>query len=207
MSALHIHLESDIELSDQNKASILDVVESGGLLIFPTDTIYGLGCKADAVGSALKIAKLKQRDPNQPYSLHVGSVDEIEEFAVVESSIQRTYIKALLPGPYTLILHGKPNAPKPCLSADGKIGIRVPDSIPFRQLYSFANTPLIGTSVNISGKQPLLDINEIVKQYSKRVDLILSIDQMIASESSNVIDITFVPPLVIRGTLPDTIGL
>jgi L-threonylcarbamoyladenylate synthase len=171
------------------------------LLIFPTDTIYGLGCNAFHEEAIQRVYELKGRPPERPLSVHLGSVAEIERYAVI-SGRQWALIKRLLPGPYTVVLEASENAPPACISPEGKIGLRVPASRSFQMISEAAGRPLVGTSVNRSGEPPLTDVDEIIVQFGDDVDLIIATDEPMSHASSAVIDLTAEPPRALRGELP-----
>jgi L-threonylcarbamoyladenylate synthase len=177
-------------------------VLGGELLIFPTDTIYGLGCHAFNESALQRIYRLKGRDPQRPLSTHLCSVSEIERFCEPLTGKQRGWITQLLPGPYTVILKASKQAPKASVNPDGKVGLRVPNNRTFRMLSESARVPLVGTSVNRSGEPALTDIEQIVEQFSDLVDLIISTDEPMSYQSSTVIDLSESTPKVLRGALP-----
>jgi L-threonylcarbamoyladenylate synthase len=183
-------------------AEIREVVHAGKVLIFPTDTIYGLGCDAFQEKALQRIYRIKGRAPERPLSVHVSSVEAIEHLATLTER-QRFVIKKLLPGPYTVVLKASPHAPPLCISSEGKIGLRIPKSRSFRLISEAADRPLVGTSVNRSGELPLVDIAQLSQQFCHEVDLIIATDEPMTQESSTVIDITFDPPRVLRGSLPE----
>lgn len=202
MAASLIRLRSERALRAEESERIHRAVRSGGVLIFPTDTVYGLGCDAFNEVAVQRIYQIKGRSPGQPFSVHLSDVSEIDEYTSKLTKRQRALIKTLLPGPYTVVLHASSTAPPACVSPEGKIGLRVPDSRSFRLLYEAVKRPLVGTSVNRSGEPPLTNIDEIIEQFSERVDLIISTDEPLSQASSTVIDLTVDPPRALRGKLP-----
>lgn len=203
-SILHLRVEQGLATSEQEQ--IREVVQSGGLLIFPTDTIYGLGCDAFREEAIQQICRFKGRVPERPFSVHLSSVEAIEKLAMLTER-QGLLMRKLLPGPYTVVLKASDNAPASCVSVEGKIGLRVPASRSFRLVHEAAGRPLVGTSVNRSGEPPLLHIEHILEQFSDKVDLIITTNEPMTQESSSVIDITFDPPHVLRGSLPEGLCL
>jgi len=193
-------------LSPEERAEIRKAVRNGRLLIFPTDTIYGLGCDAFDERSIERVYQLKGRPPERPLSVHLGSVEEIERYGVL-SERERALIGKVLTGPYTIVLEASRGAPPACVSAEGKIGLRVPKSRSFESVYEAAGTPLVGTSVNRSGEPPLTDIEEIIEQFGEKVDLIITTDEPMSQRSSSVIDLTADPPRALRGDLPEALQI
>ncbi len=174
----------------------------GELIIFPTDTVYGLGCDAFNQTALQKIYQLKGRDPQRPLSTHLRSVAEIERYCDALSEKQKSWVERLLPGPYTLILKASKKASPASVSPDGKVGLRVPNSASFRCVAQAANVPLVGTSINRSGEPALTDIDTIIEKFSGFVGLIVVTDEPMSNESSTVIDLTEKKPKILRGILP-----
>ncbi len=201
MPALILHLEVERGFAPKELERIRDAIVNGMIFIFPTDTIYGLGCDAKSASAVKRIYELKGRPPERPFSVHLGSIWEIEHHAELTER-QRLLIEKLLPGPFTVVLKAASKAPPACVSPDGKIGLRVPKSRSFRLVYQTAGRPLVGTSVNRSGEPPLINIEEIRQQFADHVELIIATDEPMTQESSSVIDLTVEPPVALRGRLP-----
>ncbi|MBI1729936.1 threonylcarbamoyl-AMP synthase [Candidatus Acetothermia bacterium] len=206
MSAQLIHLKASEALTTQQERITKDAIFSGEILIFPTDTLYGLGCDAFNAQSVRKIAEIKERSLGHPFSVHLGRIEEIESYAIL-TQYQQELIKRLLPGPFTLLLEALTNAPAPCVGMDGKIGIRVPKSNSFSKLYSVTGRPLMGTSVNVSDQPALTSIHQIISLFSNKVNVIIVTDEIMSQESSSVIDLTTTPPKALRGELPKSLLL
>mgnify|MGYP006277510275 CR=1 FL=1 len=172
------------------------------MIVFPTDTIYGVGCDAFQSGAIDRIYRLKDRRSDQPLSVHLQSIQELGRYAEIGDD-QWARIERLLPGPYTVILAASSGAPPRCVSADGKIGLRVPEGSAYRAVSEAAGCPLVGTSVNRSGEPPLNDIDVIREQFGDELDLILASDTPLSGAGSTVVDLTVEPPVALRGSLPE----
>lgn len=202
MSASILQLRAEQGLAVSEEEQIREVVQTGGLLIFPTDTIYGLGCDAFNDRAIKRVYRIKGRARERPFSVHVASVSDIDKYVAPLTGHQRGLLERLLPGPYTVVMRASPMAPRMCVSHEGKIGLRVPASRSFRLVCEAAGRPLVGTSVNRSGEPPLTGHHEIIERFSHDVDLIVVTDEPMMQESSSVIDITGDLPHVLRGSLP-----
>jgi len=181
----------------ETAAAVDMALETGHTIIFPTDTVYGIGGNPWDERTLNHVRRLKDRGPRQPFTLHLCHVSEIEEFARCEPSVTRK-IELLLPGPYTLLLPAGSNAP-PSAVLEGKIGIRVPDH-PF--FSSILKRPVFGTSVNRPNSPPLNDVADIIESFTE-VHLIVSGD--VEGTSSAIIDLTEAPYRLIRGTLSESV--
>ena len=202
MPAHILKLNSSKGFSPRAQMRLRRAALGGELMIFPTDTVYGLGCDAFNEHALQRIYELKGRDPQRPLSTHLRSVSEIERYCQPLTTTQRNWLDQLLPGPYTVILKASGHTPKASVSPDGKVGLRVPDSRSFQLLAEAAGVPLVGTSVNRSGEPALMDIEEIISQFGDLVDLIIVTDESMSGQNSTVVDLTGSKPRVLRGTLP-----
>ncbi|MFB6285978.1 MAG: L-threonylcarbamoyladenylate synthase [Candidatus Bipolaricaulia bacterium] len=201
MAAPIVHLDTNASFPDHDRRQIRWTVQSGGVLVFPTDTIYGLGCDASNAEAVDRIYQLKDRPSDQPLSVHLATIDALDRYAEM-GDVQRSRIQQLLPGPYTVILTASSEAPRSCVSPDGKIGLRVPDSTAFQAVSEAADRPLVGTSVNRSGEASLNDVETIQARFGDDVDLIVATDASLSGAGSTVIDLTQEPPVALRGELP-----
>lgn len=201
MAAPIIQLASDGGLAEQDRQCIRETALAGGLIVFPTDTVYGLGCNAFDADAIDRIYQLKNRPTHQPLSVHLSRTADLDGYAKIEGT-QRSRIARLLPGPYTVVLTASTEAPPRCVSADGKIGLRVPDSPAFRAVAEAAERPLVGTSVNRSGEPSLNDVGAIHDQFASDVGLIVATEAPLSGAGSTVIDLTVEPPVALRGKMP-----
>lgn len=175
-------------------------LETGQTIIFPTDTIYGIGGNPWDERTLQRVRTLKNRSADQPFTLHLTSVDAIQRYAHVEDRIW-TVVRRLLPGPYTVLLPASPAAPSSS-TLRGSVGIRVPKHPFFSRVISRLDRPLFGTSINRHGEPPLTDINEIIDRFAS-VDLILV--GPVGGAASSIIDLTVDPPQAVRGSLPEAL--
>ncbi|MFC2079036.1 L-threonylcarbamoyladenylate synthase [Candidatus Bipolaricaulota bacterium] len=178
-------------------ADAIDIaLETGQTIVFPTDTVYGIGGNPWDERTLNHVRRLKERDAEQPFTLHLWSVQEVGRYARFTPPVARI-IEQLFPGPYTLLLAATRDAP-PSAVLEGKIGIRVPD----HPLFGGAlRRPVFGTSVNRKDTLPLNDVAEIIENFTE-VDLIVTGD--VAGVSSAILDMTKIPYQLVRGTLSES---
>lgn len=172
-------------------------LETGQTIVFPTDTIYGIGGNPWDERSLERVRSLKRRGAERPFALHLPDRRSIERHAVLDDRLQ-SMVDRLLPGPYTVLLPAATGAP-PSSVRDGKIGIRVPAHPFFQETLARLDRPLFGTSVNRHGEPPLTDIDTIIDRFAA-VDLIVT--GPVGANPSTILDLTEVPLRVIRGRLP-----
>lgn len=138
----------------------------GKLIIFPTDTVYGIGCDIFDLDNIKKIYDIKKRSLDKPLACLCADLEQIKEIAVVDDKII-SLIKTFLPGPLTLILKSKEHV-KSMIGYD-TIGVRIPNSLTALNLLK-ENGPMLTTSVNDSGDAPMNEYEEILIKYSDLVD-------------------------------------
>ena len=180
-------------------AALRDILEIGGGVIFPTETVYGIGGDPWDEGALGRVRRMKGRSEDQPFTLHLPSVTAVERFGLLDRRT-RDIVEHFLPGPYTFLLPALPAAPASAVK-DGKVGIRVPAHRFFSTVMARLDRALFGTSVNRSGAPPLVDLSEIIERFSG-VDLIVS-GAIESGIPSAVIDLTVDPPVALRGELPE----
>ena len=176
---------------------LLEALETGQTIVFPTDTVFGIGGNPWDETVLNRVRTLKKRPIDRPFTLHLPSVDAVERYAVLDERL-RVAVSRLLPGPYTLLLPAAPAAPPSSVLA-GILGVRVPKHQFFDISLAALDRPLFGTSVNRSGAPPLVDVDEIIERFSG-VDLIIV--GPVGSSPSSILDLTQDPLRVLRGSPP-----
>ncbi|TLN24833.1 threonylcarbamoyl-AMP synthase, partial [bacterium] len=149
-----------------------EIMRGGGVIIYPTDTVYGLGCDITKKGGIERIERIKGRDPKKPMSFVCADLSHISEYAVVSNFAYRV-LKRFLPGPYTFILEATRQVPKILLTKRKTVGIRIPDHPVCNDLVKTLGNPVISTSANLSGLEPIGNPDELEEEMGSRVDLIL----------------------------------
>ncbi len=178
-----------IEAMKDLKGTVISLIKRGAVFIYPTDTIYGLGCNAEVAESVWKIRAIK--GTQHPFSVIAPSREWIEENLVVKHS---EYLEKL-PGPYTLVLEKK----KPILKETSRLntlGVRIPNH-PFTKIIQEAGVPFITTSVNPSGKEPVKQVSEIPEEIANRIDIAIDAG-VLNNPSSTVFDLTEDEPKKLR---------
>ena len=150
------------------KKIIKDILE-GKIFIYPTDTIYGLGCDAEYPEAVDKIKQIKFRDKAKPMSIIAPGFKWIKENCIIEKDLK---LKKYLPGPYTLILKKKDPNFLNHISPNEYLGIRIP-KCKFSKYVEKAKTPFITTSVNLAGEPFTKNTRDIPKKILKKVDIVI----------------------------------
>jgi len=165
----------------------VDILRQGGIIIYPTDTVYGLGCDLSNKKGIERIYELKRRNRKQPLSFICSDLKHISQYAKVTDYAYKT-MKRLLPGPYTFILEASRLVPKIILPKRSTTGIRVPDNQICLELIKELGQPIISTSVKSADGEDLGAPYEIEERFGRMVDLIID-GGIIIPEPSSVISL------------------
>jgi len=169
-----------------NQEQLNKLVKQGKILIYPTDTVYGIGCNALDSKAVYKIRNIKARDKDKPLSIIAPSIDWIKENCIIEQELMPN-LEKYLPGPYTLILKKKdPNFLTQVSNTDS-LGIRIPDSKFTKQIQE-TGIPFITTSVNLSGEPFAVKISNISNEIKSQVDEIIDIGELNGRPSTLIIN-------------------
>lgn len=177
-----------------NKA--VDVLKAGGIIIFPTDTYYGLGCDIFNKEGIEQIFRIKNEVDNKLLSFICSDLKDISQYAKVSDYAYRT-MKHLLPGPYTFILPAAKVVPKKLWTKRKTVGIRVPDHAVTIQIVKELGHPMVSTSTTTRKGEPVFDPFEIKNIFNSQVDLMLASDN-ISFKPSSIIDLSGDEPEIIR---------
>ncbi|MBI3601182.1 MAG: threonylcarbamoyl-AMP synthase [Nitrospinae bacterium] len=175
---------------------VVRVLKEGGVIAYPTDTIYGIGCDIFNKKGIEKIYQIKKREKNKPLSFMCADLSDISQYAIVSNYAYRI-MKRCLPGPYTFILEASPATPKKIISKRKAVGIRIPDNKICLAALKELGHPIITTSANISEGEELNDPEDIEDKLGYSLDLIID-GGVLISEPSTIIDLTGDSPAVLR---------
>ncbi|RPH36272.1 threonylcarbamoyl-AMP synthase [bacterium] len=175
-----------------------EILAAGGIVIYPTDTVYGLGCSVENKNAIEKIYLIKRQRTDKPFSFICSDLTHISEYARVSNAAFKT-MKHLIPGPYTFIL---PTArmkalPKILVSRRKSVGIRVPNSKVALALVRQLGHPILSTSVTTEDGELLNDPALIGEHFNNIVDMIID-GGVLTSEPSTILDLTEETPVVVR---------
>jgi len=176
----------------------VEVLKTGGIVIYPTDTVYGIGCSIENKNAIEKIHLIKHQRQEKPFSFVCSGLTHISEYAVVSNMAFRT-MKHLIPGPYTFVLPAAKmkQYPRILVSKRRTVGIRVPDSPIALALVRELGHPILSTSVTLDDGTILNEPDLIVEHFHNRVELIIDAGPF-HSAPSTVLDLTGEQPEIIR---------
>lgn len=178
----------------------LETVESGGILVYPTDTVYGMGCDLENRDALDRLYRLKKIPKRKPLSFICSDLKMVARYARL-SNAAHGMMRKLLPGPFTFILQASREVPKLMISKQRTVGIRVPDEDFCLRLVKRLGRPLVNTSASDSLDEVISDPEQIEERYS-RADLMVSLGQQ-RSEASTILDFTGDSPEVVREGVGD----
>ena len=175
---------------------VVEVLEGGGVIGYPTDTIYGVGCDLFNQEAIRKIHRLKKLEDKKPLSFICSDLKDISRYAYV-SNYAYKMMKRLLPGPYTFVLKATKLVPKIAMTKQNTVGIRIPDNKICLTLVKELGHPIISTSVYKPDEGLFNEPAEIEERFGKQLDLVID-GGVIVAEHSSIIDLTGDSPKVIR---------
>lgn len=175
-----------------------EIIRAGGLVAFPTDSAYALGCHLGDASQLDRIRRIRQVDDRHHFTLMCRDLSEIATYARVDNS-QFRLLKATTPGPYTFILEGTRELPRRVLHPKRKsIGLRIPEHAVVSALLAELGEPLLSSTLLLPGEDlPLTDAEEIRERLEKEVELVIEAGYC-GPEATTVIDLTSGVPQLVR---------
>jgi len=175
-----------VDCDDEGIEKTFQVIKKGGIVVFPTDTVYGIGCNPYNANAVEKIYEIKSREKIKSLPVLAYSLDTVKEIARMDTFTEKI-IKKYWPGPLTLILELTDKKLKKSLNLDNKIAVRIPDSKCTLKLLEKCGL-LVGTSANISGSSPSTDPKECLKNITN-YDVFLNGGTITSKGESTIIEI------------------
>ncbi len=190
-----------IKINPQNPQSrlikqVVETLNKGGVIAYPTDTVYGFGCSLYNKKGIERIYLIKRSEKNRPFSFICADLKDISLYAKVSNYAYKT-MKRLLPGPYTFILEGTKLVPKIMLTKRYTAGIRVPENQICLAMVKELGHPIITTSAQLPGSEVFYDPADIDRKVGYALDAVVD-GGILISEPSSVIDLTEDQPKVLR---------
>ncbi len=174
------------------------VLKNEGIIVYPTDTFYGLGASCYSKAAIHKIRSLKKRDPQKPLSIVVSSLDMLQSVVTDLPPLFKVLSSKFWPGPLTLILSASTRLPGELLSSKETIGVRLPAHPWLMELVKYSASPITATSANLSGEKEITSPENAVDIFSGKVDLIVDGGTAQAKLPSTVVDLTLEKPKILR---------
>ncbi|MGA2079885.1 MAG: L-threonylcarbamoyladenylate synthase [Holophaga sp.] len=175
---------------------IAEVLQRDGVIAYPTDTLYGLGCLVSRKRAVDRIQAMKGRDPKKPMSILCSGMEMLCRYTRHLDTPTFRILKQMFPGPYTAVLGCSREVPR-YLQNKQTVGLRIPDHTFCREITRLMDEPIITTSCNLAGEPPLQTAWEIQEEMGHLLDLVVDCGQP-AGLASTVVDLTGDEPVMLR---------
>ena len=175
-----------VNCNDEGIRKSVEIIENGGVIIFPTDTVYGIGCNPYDVNAVKKIYQIKSREKIKSLPVLASSIEIVKQISIIDEFTEKI-IKKYWPGPLTLILKLKDKNLKKSLNLEDKIAVRIPNSVCTLKLLNKCNL-IVGTSANVSGDSSFTNPQECIKNV-KNYDVFVDGGTITSKGESTIIEI------------------
>ncbi len=192
-----ISLETRIIEKDNLKVAG-EIIRDGGVVAFPTETVYGLGANALNADAVKKIFIAKGRPSDNPLIVHIGDISQIDELACDINDNAKKLIDAFMPGPFTIILKKKPHIPDTVTAGLDSVGIRFPTQPTAVAFINEAGVPIAAPSANLSGKPSPTEVKHVIDDMSGRIEGIVNGESCDFGVESTIVDATSPTPVLLR---------
>ena len=197
-----------IKMNDEIKKAI-NVLQNGGIVLLPTDTVFGICCRIDNKESLGRLFTIKKRDEHQAVPILVSSTDMVQEYVEEVPQGVEKLMEDYWPGGLTIVLKAKKERVLPLVRGDGDtVGLRIPDLLSTFQIIEQLGVPLVGTSANFHGNPSVTKWKDLDPELVKLVDYVLEEDSL-GGVASTVVDCSKNPWKILRQgavVIPDLIG-
>ena len=161
------------ELNEVNLKEIKEVLDQDGIIIFPTDTVYGIGCNCYSIEGLKKLYSFKNRPLSKPINVLTDSYEKIKTVARSINEKEKELIEKYLPGDLTIILDKKESVPDLLTANLDTIGVRIPKHDMALMILENYPYPLATTSVNLAGESPGIEVDDFLEEFKDKVDIIV----------------------------------
>jgi L-threonylcarbamoyladenylate synthase len=174
------------------------IIKAGGVVVFPTACLYGLGANAMDPLAIERLYEIKQRPAGKPILLLIHDLMQLQQLVRNIPAVAEKLINHFWPGQVTLVFHALRSLPQGLTAGSGKIGVRMASHPAAIRLLQAVGWPMTGTSANLSGQPGCADIADLDPAVSAAVDLILDAGRLEGGPGSTVVDVTVSPPVILR---------
>lgn len=174
------------------------IIKDGGIVVFPTETVYGIGVNGLNKNALKKLYEVKQRPLNKPISLLVNSIEMINQLTKNITKLEYALMKEFFPGPLTIILQKKDIVPNILTANSDTVGIRMPSNKIALELIKYAGVPIATPSANLSGKPTGTNFKDIIKDFDGKADYFIDGKISKTGFASTIIKVTDEVPHILR---------
>lgn len=165
-------------------------LKRGELIVFPTETFYGLGADAFNEVAVEQVVSLKGRDPGSPIPIIIADRKMLKDVVTDVPPVAQKLIGRFWPGPLTLVLPAEKNLPAPLLNRDGQVGVRISSHPLAASLTRELGHPITATSANLSGREPARTVEEAMSYFSSKLEIFLNGGRLGGSKGSTVVEVS-----------------
>ena len=184
---------------DYSKLKIVGkTIKDGGLVIFPTETVYGIGTNGLDMKAIERLYNVKNRNHNKPINLLVSDIDMAKTVAKYITNLEYKLMESFFPGPFTIILKKKNIVPNILTANKDTIGIRIPDCKITKKLIEYAGCPIATSSANISDNPSVSNVKEIINDFYEKVDYIIDSGKTNIGIASTIVEVIDGIPHILR---------
>jgi len=182
-------------------SQVVDILNRGGVIAYPTDTTYGIGCSIFNKRGIDRIYQLKQREKKKPFSFICADLSEVARYAKV-SNYAFKILKRFFPGPYTFVLDASSIVPDLLTTKQKTVGIRIPANRICMAIVTKLGHPIVTTSANLSGEEPIGDPLHVEDMLGKQLDLVID-GGVLSPDVSSIVSLIGDVPAVLRKGVGD----
>ena len=182
-------------------SQVVEIINQGGVIAYPTDTTYGIGCSIFNKRGIERIYHLKQREKKKPFSFICADLSEVTRYAKV-SNYAYKIMKRFLPGPYTFVLDATSIVPDLLTTKQKTVGIRIPANRVCMAVIRELGHPIVTTSANLSGEEPIGDPFSVQHELGKQLELVVD-GGVLSPDVSSVVSLIGDVPTVLRKGVGD----
>lgn len=193
---MYYNWQNGIEAEELN--NVCNLIKKGEVIVFPTETVYGIGANALDEEAVKKIFIAKGRPSDNPLIVHVANKEEIGKVGEIQDAVEQKLIDTFMPGPITIILKKKKIVPGIVSANLETVGVRMPSNEIARKIIETCKVPIAAPSANISGKPSGTNINDIRDELESKVSVIIDGGESNIGLESTVIKVTNGVPIILR---------
>ena len=193
---MYLNLKDRIDYKKLEETA--EIIKNGGVVVFPTETVYGIGTNGLDEIAIKKLYDIKRRPLNKPISLLVSNIEMIDQVAKNITEKEYKLIKKFFPGPITIVLNKKENVPNILTSNGSTVGVRMPKNEIALKLIDLVGVPIATSSANISGEESGIDFDNVMRKFSNKVDCLIDGGASNIGIGSTVVQIINEEPIILR---------
>ena len=191
LTTLSLQIQKQVETG-------ISILKQGGIVAFPTDTVYGLGACANLQSAVERVYQVKERPRSMAFPLLLAHTSQMDEIAEEVPSAARLFARSFLPGALTMVLRRSELVSDMVTAGSTTVAVRVPAHPVPVALVEGLGVPIVGTSANLSGQPSALTADEVNAQFGDKLDLVIDGGRCLSGEESTIVDVTGEIPVVLR---------